>query len=264
MDNHTMKNQSDALNQTPLVFIPEGEAVIGSDEAGEYPQKVIFVPAFYIQKYAVSNAQYSKFIDDKGYERAELWNIEGRDWLKQACVSYPAFWNDSLYAQDSQPVTGISFYEASAYAQWIGGRLPLEVEWEKAARGTNGSTYPWGEKKPNLKIANFAPGFVPVNRAAVSVTDYPENESYYGCRQMSGNVFEWCEDFFHFDNAILSSQQLMDVRPSGRHVLKGGAWTTGESRLRSSARWSYSPHLRDNILGMRVVFDLDSIQFEER
>jgi len=238
------------------IKIDEGDVIVGSSVPGESPPTTLFLAGFRIQKYAVTNREYREFIKAGGYSDSGLWCGSGLQWKKVNEIATPAFWDDSSFNSDDQPVTGISFYEASAYCKWVGGRMPTELEWEKACRGNEGSVYPWGESDPNETLANYAPDFVPIARSPVSVYLYPKNESPYGCRQMAGNSFEWCQDYFHFDTPEhRSTEQVVETRPSGRHVLKGGAWTTGKSRIRAAARWSYAPGLRDNILGFRVAFD---------
>ncbi|WP_299142902.1 SUMF1/EgtB/PvdO family nonheme iron enzyme [uncultured Vibrio sp.] len=132
-----------------------------------------------------------------------------------------------------------------------------EVEWEKAARGTQGITYPWGQDKPTLAIANFSPGYVPIEIASVDVDKFPKNVSPFGCYQMAGNLYEWCSDYFHTDTPQKRDMDFYrEERRSRRRVLKGGAWTTDASRLRAAARWSYTPDLRDNIIGFRIAQDV--------
>lgn len=245
------------------VSIPGGPAWVGGNFPGEGPPHQVSIPSFLMQRYAISNRAFWPFIDDGGYRRREFWSSEGSAWLQTTRVERPAFWDDEMFNTPEQPVTGISFYEAEAYANWRGERLPTECEWEKAARGLDCTLYPWGNRAPSLQLANFAPDFLPINRAPVRVDAFPEGDSPTGCRQMAGNVYEWCLDFFHIDTPAGRSSGLLIESPySARRVLKGGAWTTGESRLRVSARWSAPPHLRDNILGMRLVREV-SVEGDE-
>jgi gamma-glutamyl hercynylcysteine S-oxide synthase len=239
------------------VYVPGGSALIGADDPGEGPQQLLDIPAFWISRYALSNAEFDCFIQDGGYHRPELWDAEGLLWLRSQEVLEPAFWRDSLFNLPDQPVTGVSFYEAQAYARWLSARLPTEAQWEKAARGTRGALYPWGDDEPNTLCANFAPGFVPINRSPIPVQECADGDSPYGCRQMAGNVYEWCLDFFHSDTPTLrSTANPIELRPSRRRVMKGGSWGSGSSRLRPSARWSSPAELRDNVIGFRLVHDL--------
>jgi gamma-glutamyl hercynylcysteine S-oxide synthase len=250
----TLKNQR---TKVEWVHIPGGPAWIGADYPGEGPLKLLDVPDFFIGRYAVSNEEFEHFIKDGGYRRPECWGVEDFLPLNALNITEPAFWRDSLFNLPEQPVTGVSFYEAQAYACWAGARLPTEIEWEKAARGTQGASYPWGEEEPDVLRANFAPDFVPVNIAPIKVRDCARGDSPYGCRQMAGNVNEWCADFFHIDTPVRRSpDMLVEQRPSHRRVLKGGSWGSGAARLRASARWSSPAELRDNVLGFRLAVDV--------
>ncbi|MCG7585296.1 SUMF1/EgtB/PvdO family nonheme iron enzyme [Photobacterium sp. OFAV2-7] len=242
-----------------MILIPCGTAYVGSDTVSESPKVLVDIPAFRISKHQVTNSQFRAFIESGGYDKADFWSKDGFAWLKESKQMQPAFWDESRYTGDNQPVTGISFYEAEAYAKWANGRLPTEVEWEKAARGTQGITYPWGQDEPTLAIANFSPDYVPIEIASVDVDKFPKNVSPFGCYQMAGNLYEWCSDYFHTDTPQKRNMDFYrEERVSRRRVLKGGAWTTDASRLRAAARWSYTPDLRDNIIGFRIAQDVRS------
>lgn len=233
------------------VFVPHGPAIIGSCDVGSRKVTTVEVSAFWIRRCVVTNLEYTRFIESGGYSNSSLWCPAAFQWIQAEGISTPAYWNDSRFNHPGQPVTGVSFFEAEAYARFAGGRLPREIEWEKAARGTDGRTFPWGEAEASLTLANFAPDFVPTARAPITADALPGGESPYGCRQMAGNVFEWCVDYFE-----------SEIPPSRNHglftrcrVVKGGAWTVGESLIRPASRWGFLPKLRDNILGIRVVFE---------
>jgi len=236
------------------IFIPEGAAWIGADDPGEGPMQLLPIPSFWIMRYQVTNREFQAFVDDGGYSRSEFWDAPGLQWLQSGSFSAPAFWSNTAFNESDMPVTGVSFYEAMAYARWTKARLPWEAEWEKAARGESKSPYPWGDEEPDEARAHFAPDFVPLKFETVSVFNHAEGDSPFGCRQMAGNLYEWCLDFFHVDTPQRRSTLTWnELRPSKRRVLKGGAWTTGAPRLRASARWSLPPEVRDNILGIRLV-----------
>ena len=247
---------SDTQKAVVAAYVPAGCYLIGSACPDKSPAAYIQLRAFWIGRDAVTNEQFGWFMRAGGYSNETLWTAEGLNFLREYGVAEPAFWRDSRFNLPRQPATGISFYEAEAFAHWLGGRLPTEAEWEAAGRGPSARTYPWGDELPNLRLASFAPGFVPAQRAPSEVGRFRKNVSPFGCRQLAGNVFEWCSDFFQFDTPRQRAVgQIVERRPSGRRVLKGGAWTTDADRIRLSARWSYTPELRDNILGFRVVFD---------
>jgi iron(II)-dependent oxidoreductase len=240
---------------TSRIEIPGGSTWLGGDHPGEGPAVELDVPGFAMERCMVSNREYALFLADGGYRREELWPPEGLAWLAAQKIDRPSYWENERFNAPEQPVTGVSFYEAAAYAAWAGGRLPAEAEWERAARGGDGRTYPWGEAEPDPELAHFAPGFVVERFSTLPVDELPKGDSPWGCRQMAGNLFEWCVDFFHLDTpGRRGPDALVERRPSGRRILKGGGWTTGESRLRASARWSYLPGFRDNVHGFRVAY----------
>ena len=238
------------------VYVPTGFYVVGSDRPDESPAARVPLRGFWIGRDVVTNEQFVWFVRAGGYANETLWTADALRWLRENAITEPAFWRDPRFNAPQQPVTGVSFHEAQAFARWFGGRLPTEVEWEVAGRGPDARTYPWGETPPTRRLANFAPGFVPDQRAPSVIGRFRGNLSPFGCRQLAGNVFEWCADFYHFNTPRRrAAGQAVEERPSGRRVLKGGAWTTDEDRVRLAARWSYTPDLRDNILGFRLVFD---------
>jgi formylglycine-generating enzyme required for sulfatase activity len=257
------KEKSSGKKQDPIL-IPQGPALIGADDPGEGPPILLEIPAFWMHRHAVTNQEFRAFLQDGGYRRPEFWDVEALNWLKSDNVTEPAFWSSDLFNQPDQPVTGVSFYEAQAYARWAEARLPTEIEWEKAARGARGARHPWGDEEPDSNRANFAPNFVPLNITPVPVQDCASGDSPYGCRQMAGNVYEWCLDYFHYDTpAHRSPKMLCEYRPSHRRVLKGGSWGSGASRLRTAARWSGPAQLRDNIVGFRLARDKNGFTTEQ-
>ena len=245
------------LNQTlqfDWALIPAGAAWIGGAGLGEGPRQSMFVPAFAIMTFKVTNTQFRTFVEEGGYHRPEYWSRDEFGIIAKGQIAEPAFWRDNGFNQPDQPVTGVSFHEAQAFARWAGCRLPTEVEWHKAAGGAEGRQFPWGDDQPDHRRAHFAPDYSPSSRSTRSVHECELGDSPYGCRQMAGNVYEWCIDYFKYDTpARRTTSSLVELRPSSRRVLKGGAWTTGASRLRVAARWSAPPLLRDNIVGFRLV-----------
>ncbi|MDP7000175.1 MAG: SUMF1/EgtB/PvdO family nonheme iron enzyme, partial [Candidatus Poribacteria bacterium] len=142
-------------------------------------------PAFYMDKYEVTNAQYRKFVQATGHRA-------------------PRYWDDDDFNQPNQPVVGVSWHDATAYAKWVGKRLPTEKEWEWAARaekewewaargGLKGKKYPWGNQEPSASRANYG------NKVGkpTAVGNYPANG--YGLHDMAGNVWEWCQDWYSRD-----------------------------------------------------------------
>ena len=155
-----------------MVLVPAGEFHMGSldddrfAEGDEKPQRVVYLADFYIDKLEVTNIEYKRFLDATGYRPPEKWR-EGQ---------YPV-------GADFYPIAEISWWEAMAYARWVGKRLPTEAEWEKAARGDDARRFPWGDEfDPDL--ANILKDYAPV-------ASYFAGESPYGAVNMAGNVAEW-------------------------------------------------------------------------
>ncbi len=168
-----------------LIAISAGEFVMGGESAGALSRQVITLRTFKIDKYEVTNAQYNVFVEEA--EHAAPWG------------TYPA-------ERADYPVTSVDWEDAVAYCEWAGKRLPTSAEWEKAARGTAGLIYPWGNdwesSLANTKEANVG--------GAQAVGAYPEGASPYGVLDIAGNVWEWVEDWSGTDQT--------------RKVIRGGAW----------------------------------------
>jgi formylglycine-generating enzyme required for sulfatase activity len=162
-----------------MILIPAGEFIMGSPEGegddDEHPQHNVFLNAFYIDKYEVTNAQYKQFMDATGHKA-------------------PGYWDNERVNQPNQPVVGVTWHDAVAYARWAGKRLPTEAEWEKAARGIDGRKYPWGNEWDGSKWSSGS-GSV-VYKSAAPVGSFPEGTSSYGVMDMAGNVWEWCADWY--------------------------------------------------------------------
>ena len=204
---------------------------------------------YYIDRYPVTCGQYRGFIEAGGYKNSTLWSKKGWQWVQNQQVTKPLYWSDDL-RWENHPVCGVSWYEAVAYARFVGKRLPTESEWEKAAGGK--SNYPWGEDAPTRKHCNH-------NNAVSQTTPvnaYPDGQSIYGCYDMLGNVWEWTSTVFDSYEGFANypypgySQVYFD----GEHlVLKGGSWATRPWALRSSFRNWYYPGVRQILAGFRCA-----------
>ena len=200
-----------------MVFVPAGEFWMGSDdpraEPDEHPLRKIFVPAFYIDRFEVSNRRYREFKPAHRYPEDE----------------------------DDLPVTHIFKREAEAFARWAGGRLPTSAEWEKAARGTGGQIFPWGNtfetNRCNLRAAPDGSGMAVREkcdapaasgraRGLQPVGSFPLGMSPYGCQDMSGNAWEWVADSFT-DRAMFGSGDA-------RGIIKGGAYNYSAFQARAA------------------------------
>lgn len=242
------------------IRIPSGPAIMGSDCTDELPRELVELEAYRISRFAITNDQYRMFVDDDGYLREDFWDADAFEVFTASGVREPAFWQDDSFNRPSQPVTGVCFFEATAFARWAGCRLPTEVEWMKAAGGPDGLCYPWGSDEPSVERAKFAPGFCPTSAATANVEECEAGDSFYGCRQMAGNLFEWCSDAFRHESTPgrRDSATRFEIRRQERRVLKGGAWTTGAGRLRVAARWFLPAGVRDNVMGIRLVSGSDA------
>ena len=160
-----------------MVHVPAGAFLMGSDQGNhdEQPSRQVTLPGFWIDKHQVTNEQYRRFLDETG-----------------AFSAPPSFAKDDFVAP-MQPIVSVSWEEADAYSKWAGKRLPTEAEWEKAARGTDGRAYPWGNGEPTPEDANYAGR---EEKRTLPVDALAEKASPYGCVQMAGNTYEWISDWF--------------------------------------------------------------------
>jgi len=199
------------------------------------------------------NAQYRKFIDAGGYTNQVYWDARG--WAKW---NEPKYWDDSRYDGTDQPVVGISWYETQAYANWLSTEtgldfgLPTEAQWEKAARGTDGRIYPWGNKWDESKANGW--GSNDDYRYTAPVGSYPKGASPYSIVGMSGNVREWTLDWYANDYYKKTPSRNPQGPASGeRRVLRGGSWLDNPNYFRTTFRVGFNPAHRDIAVGFRLV-----------
>ena len=228
-----------------MVLIPAGEFQMGGNDGNsdEKPVHTVYLDAFYMDIYEVTNAQYKKFVD------------ANPEWRKDRIPSsyhdddYLNHWNGNSYpsGKGNHPVVYVSWYGALAYAQWAGKRLPTEAEWEKAARGgLVGKTYPWGNSINSSKIYG---GDV---EGTTLVGSYPPNG--YGLYDMAGNVWEWCLDAYDSDfyknsprrNPIAGADSISQVinnftNVKSPRVMRGRAWSNVPGSLRVTFRYGFNP-----------------------
>ncbi len=219
-----------------LVPIPEGEAVFGSPEGEGYdderPQFRASLPEYYMGAYEVTNAQWKRFADETGY--GVPWP-NGR--IPLDCEDYP--------------VADLNWGDAAAYCEWAGLRLPSELEWEKAARGTDGRDYPWGDVWDPTLCRNGVGGY----DGSAPVGSYPDGRSPYGLFDMAGNVWEWCADWYDAAAYGYYARGDLSAPPRGEYrVLRGGAWSNCSEAYCRCALRSYDSWC--GVRGFRVARDL--------
>ncbi|MCO5199228.1 MAG: SUMF1/EgtB/PvdO family nonheme iron enzyme [Anaerolineae bacterium] len=229
-------------DERPGVCTLEPDLIPITDELtflmGENKEPVTVPQPYAIARYPVTNAQFGTFMDDGGYTDRwyHCWTEEGRQRKQYYAWTQPRYWGDPRFYLPNQPVVGVSWYEAQAYTRWLAiktgkpYRLPTEVEWERAARHTDGRTYPWGE--------TWRDGIVNSREAGLGQTTvvglFPNGAAPCGVHDMSGNVWEWCQD---------------DAEWGKR--LKGGAWIVMKSKC--AARHRHHPYRRSSGNGFRIV-----------
>ena len=225
------------IDSVEMVLIPPGEFTMGITESElsqvfildgsqnpvfmtEVPARKTTVEAYYIDIHPVTNYQYGRFIKETGHRTPILIEKEG--------------WNEPL-----QPVVGVGWDDARAYAAWAGKSLPTEPQWEKAARGTDKRWWPWGN--------DFYPGFcnwseLGINRTT-DVTRFHQGVSPYGCYDMAGNVWEMCEGAWI----------------EGHLPMRGGCFLGSATFVRTTVRWSAEDHTNGaHWLGFRCVKNLSA------
>lgn len=189
-------------------------------------------------KYPVTVAEYQRFVNNNGYGDSEYWDNKWWSIKNEKGWTEPGNWDEQTEHQN-RPVTEVSWYEASAYCKWLTAqtkrlyRLPREEEWKKAATNPNGE-YPWGKDDPNPELLNF--DFNVGSPTPVGI--YPAGAAAGGHLDMTGNVWEW---------------NLDSYEGGSYRVKRGGSWNYESWRVRSADRFRYTPGLRNNDLGFRLV-----------
>lgn len=212
-----------------LVHVPEGEFTMGL-QAGkrrdETPEHQVYLDAFYIDKFEVSNAKYAWCVAAGACSRPARTDSYTRD----------TYYGDRRYMD--YPVLNVPWSQAQAYCAWVGGRLPTEAEWEKAASGTGRGLYPWGAATPTRRLANFDD----IEGDTTRVGSYPDGASPYGVLDMAGNAWEWVADWHAEDYYARSPASNPTGPATGVHrVVRGGSWSTDSSWLSTSKRGHENP-----------------------
>jgi formylglycine-generating enzyme required for sulfatase activity len=232
-----------------MVLVPSGEFLMGSIESDriasddEKPQNRIYLDTFWIDKTEITNAQYQQCV--------------------RAGICTPPRAQATVFRADLLPVVGVNWEQAHAYCEWVGGQLPTEAEWEKAARGADGRLYPWGNEFDRKRL-NYCDVNCPADwrdstasdgyRYTAPVGSYPAGASPYGALDMSGNVWEWTADWYDPETYA----HLTDQNPTGptyglQRVIRGGSWFYKGKNLRAVNRHKDVPTFSYDNIGFRCA-----------
>jgi gamma-glutamyl hercynylcysteine S-oxide synthase len=260
-------------------YIPGGMLALGASPGASFQfdnerrAHEIEVAPFSISKTAVTNGEFTGFVEDSGYTRRELWSDDGWQWARNTGAEHPVYWQRESRGQwlrrnfdewvpleDRVAVIHVNWFEADAYCRWAKRRLPTEAEWEMAAScepsvdgrsiSNHKRRYPWGDDPP-------APGRANLDWRAmgcIEVDCLPEGDSAFGCRQMIGNVWEWTATTFEaYPGFGLGPYKEYSEPWFGNHkVLRGGCWATRSRMIRSAYRNFNTPDRRDVWAGFRT------------
>ncbi|MEK7433708.1 MAG: formylglycine-generating enzyme family protein [Cyanobacteriota bacterium] len=274
--NYLIINSLVNTNTSGMIYIKGDEfymGLSGTIDDNFYPRHKVLLNDFYIDKTEVTNLQFKDFVNANGYIASAVtdayWSAEGLAWRNANNVTKPAYWDDSRFNQDDQPVVGVTWYEAEAYANFKGKRLPTEAEWEFAARGKDERYYPWGgdapsgsSKKANGFFGDFGKddGFQYTSK----VESFDKDESAFGLKDMSGNAAEWVSDWYdarYYSNAEASNPKGPSA--GGTKSLRGGSWynhpfykndaTKIQDSLKTYTRFYSATTNRSSYIGFRTA-----------
>jgi eukaryotic-like serine/threonine-protein kinase len=212
-------------------LVPAGTFTMGSDKQLNGPIHQVSLPDYYLDMYEVTNALYKACVEDGGCSPTEV----------------PGWVEDERFSD--HPVFGVDWEQAQQFCQWRGARLPTEAEWEKAARGTDARTYPWGEgfdcQRANVGCDNFLS----------PVGSYPQGVSPYGMHDMAGNAWEWVADWFgDYDTTVENAFDPQGPTNGEYRVVRGGQWSLDADVARSFDRGGMPPDIREgSIIGIRCA-----------
>jgi sulfatase modifying factor 1 len=235
-------------DEVELVHIPAGEFTMGhKDSYDTLPVRRMNLPAFFIDKYEVTNKRYKRFIDATGYKVP--WSQD------PAVAAYAWIWQERMYPQgkSDDPVVLVSWNDAKAFCTWAGKSIPTEAQWEKAARGANGKPYPWGNTWEAAKANTAESGL----KQTAPVGAFKEDVSEYGVNDLAGNVSEWVEEWF----APYEGNPMTNYEERNKYkVLRGGSWDYSRSIANGYHRQYALPQSQMAAIGFRCVKAADGAE----
>jgi formylglycine-generating enzyme required for sulfatase activity len=246
-----------------MVLVPAGMFVRGSDggEPNQRPARDIWLDAFYVDVYPVSNARYRQFVEYLGAtdDHHACYPAEHLSSVTRELNHTPRLWARGVrgFNEDrlvklgnaNQPVVTTTWYDAYAYAGWSGKALPTEAQWEKAARGPDGRLYPWGD---DWDPARLNTGLRV--QCTTEIDAYPRGVSPYGVHDMLGNVWEWCTDRYDRRGYVNGPLRNPTGPASGLdRVCRGGAWNYISEYAGATVRHAFGPGEAYEFVGFRTV-----------
>jgi iron(II)-dependent oxidoreductase len=237
-----------------MVLVPAGEFLMGSDSwsGSEKPAHIIYLDSFYIDQFEVSNTAFAEFLNEVGNQ---IEGVAGKaHWVEESDLDLRIHRVDAVWQADQgwedHPMNEVTWFGARAFCEWRNAHLPSEAEWEKAARGTDGRTYPWGEEEPTCEMANFSGCY----HTSVPVDSYPDWVSPYGAYNMAGNVHEWTNDWYRVDYYANSPYENPSGPENGDYkVFRGASWFNGNFQTRTTYRYPKLPVLTYMANGFRCA-----------
>lgn len=224
------------LSEKTLKSLVEEKYANHEDFSNEIPQIKITVNDFEISKYEISVKQFNDYLK---YNKIQINELD-----------------EKIYADD-KPIVNVTWYDANNYCLWLSQitgekyRLPYEIEWEIASKGNSENIYSWGNDIPNKNYCNYKYSFI---NSTISVGKMPLNQSVFGVVNMSGNVAEWCSDWYHSNHyRLIKGDSIICLEQSQNKVIRGGGWNSVEFYLRSTARYYALPSSKSDEIGFRIV-----------
>jgi formylglycine-generating enzyme required for sulfatase activity len=226
------------VDNAVYLYVPPGEFLMGSakddpDAGGdEKPQHTVYLDDYWIMQTEVTSAQYQQCVE------------------AGQCKAPDTGGNCTYATRADHPINCVSWNDALAYCRWVGGRLPTEAEWEKAARGTDGRKYPWGNRNPVGDLLNSCDRNCTYYWKDTSIDDgyaetapvgtYPKGTSPYGALDMVGNVWEWTSSLYKL-YPYRADDGRENLAAAGSRVVRGGSWNLNQREVRAARRSGLSP-----------------------